>query len=186
MAFQPEDIGASDIESILVGGINEADNVGTEIGQWDIISQISATVTRLSETKKAVGQTQKRKTRRTKHQQARQAADMQKALVRRYLLDAEQLRQQLELPAKGEREAALADFSAEAVRYDRQGKRFLELASEYGAIRAKNRVRDETKSYFYARKMGRKECVWDSGFGDVLAAYQSKIRKTNGSYYRSG
>ena len=53
------------------------------------------------------------------------------------------MRKKAECPVHGDRPGPLEKVPPETLRYARQGKRFVELAMEYGADRAKNRVVDE-------------------------------------------
>ena len=56
----------------------------------------------------------------------------------------------------------------EAARFARRGRKFLEMALEFGAIRAKGRHRDEWRAYGYENKLGPKTNPVAALFGESM------------------
>ena len=186
-----EQIESGDSESLMLGDVAQIPGTAATVGPWDSVSQMSVGGSRTaggtrSVITKSVRQTQKkRKNRRLKPIQARQAAELSKALVQRHLSEAARLWKMLEFPTKGGPGNVLESFPNEAVRYAKQGRRFIELALEHGTIRAKHRVRDEFKAYCYANQLDHRTVPEDCGFDAALASYGQKVMHWRRSYYRS-
>ena len=79
----------------------------------------------------------------------------------------------------------LEEYAPDAVRYARQGKRFVELAQEYGTINAKKRVRDEWKAKCYADKCDHRKTAEDTGYEAVYARGSEKIKSRSAEYFRN-
>ena len=80
----------------------------------------------------------------------------------------------------------MGGMAEEALRYARQGNRFVELALMIGEVRAKNRVRGEWQAYFYASQMGRSCHTADTGFDRASGGYRKKIWRRRPGYFRYG
>ena len=161
----------------------------TVIGPWDSVSQVSRKTSHVSSTKKVSTQRNKKKNRCRRNRRAppgmaQLAAENQKALVRRNLEKADQLWKRLEYPAHGEGTNPLEGAPDEVLRYDMQGKRFIELSLACGTIRAKNRVRDEWKAKCYAEGVGHRLVHENTGFDDAVARYKKEMENWRASYYR--
>ena len=121
-----------------------------------------------------------------KPSEAREAAELQKALVKRHLRDASHLWDKLEYPTSGDEVDIATSYSPEAQRYARQGRKFIQYAMEYGTIKAKCRVRDEWKAKCYNEGMDHRHVRENTGYEDALAAYRRRMQMKTDTYYRNG
>ena len=158
------------------------------VGPWGSVSQVTQTSTAVSESKKVKRNTSKQsmkkgRNRRMKPEQARMSAEKEKARIQDMLKAAEQLWKRLECPVKGDSLDILKEYHPDAIRYARQGKKFLRLAAECGTIRAKTRMRDEWKAVCYSQGLDHRTVVEDSGFDEIFARYSEKVRAWHAGYF---
>ena len=163
--------------------------VDRTVGHWDSVSQTTKG-TPASGAKKVVQSMgkqamKKKRKRRMQPEIARRTAEKEKEQVKRNLESAEHLWKRLEFPVRGDPTNILAEYNADVIRYDRQGKRFVQLAKAQGTIKAKSRMRDEWKAACYAKGEDRRKLVENAGFEDALQIYNEKTEAWNTSYFRN-
>ena len=130
--------------------------VSRTVGPWDSVSQVTRDSTVMSETKRVKSNVckqamKKGRNRRMKPEEAKRASEKEKVRIQDMLKAAEQLWRRLECPVQSDSLDILSEYHPDAVRYARQGKKFISLAKECGTIRAKTRMRDEWKAECYGK-----------------------------------
>ena len=116
---------------------------------------------------------------------AKQNAEMQQMLVKKHLRDAKELWRRIEYPIHGDTVGILQNYAPEAIRYARQGKRFVELALESGTIKAKSRVRDELKAKCYADGSDHRLVNTGEEFDRTLENYRKQVTAWATAYFRN-
>ena len=74
----------------------------------------------------------------------------------------------MQFPVSTDPTDPLEAYDAEAARFARRGKKFLDLALKFGEIRAKGRHRDEWRAYCYGRKLELGETPVEALFDEAM------------------